>query len=321
MTLRQSSIGIFTFTLQANAFNPHGRNLNYVHLGQNDFKQRRLHDPRHNCLRRNCYRGDPRRNQPATAYSPAALWPCTCRQNGEWKMDERKGFTFHIGIGPVPVSQFRQAIWQALLDALPELEFKSDVDPLLVASGEWRIQTAPAPGEESGTDQIPATEGCLSRQRPGLLIEADPPTALLCWHREGWKLICLDTRNYWDKSPPTLAESATLPLMSTPTDDDRPEAWQLYCEQLCRVTQQCVARLAGWHKQQNQGHWAFTVSGMALAAFRHKYLYHAVQCPAEQDDRDFDAEPITTAGANRSGWGRSAIGGFTPLTATGSPLR
>src|SRR5262249_29980694 len=32
------------------------------------------------------------------------------------------------------------------------------------------------------------------RQQSGIIVDSDPPTAVMAWNRAGWKLICLDLR-------------------------------------------------------------------------------------------------------------------------------
>lgn len=128
----------------------------------------------------------------------------------------------------------------------------------------------------------------LSRTIPGLLVETDPPTCLVAWHRDGWKIVALDLRNYLDKTPAQLANLCGIPEprpIATDCSDDEASA---AAEISCRVTQECVTRLCCWHDHLKLGHFAMTVSGMALACFRHKAYTHEIQLPPVPADREFE---------------------------------
>jgi len=172
--------------------------------------------------------------------------------------------------------------------------FSQDLSGLLTLTGFWELM-------ESGkfalvkaaaqSSQAQKSRNPIGKPKPpkmGLLVDADPPTILNCWHQQGWKLLGIDLRNYWDKSPQMLAALATLPLTAIPPDDSLESEWRRYCRDASRVTQQCVSRLALWHRLHGMGHFAYTISGMALAGFRHKHLTHPIDLPASKDDRDFE---------------------------------
>ncbi len=159
----------------------------------------------------------------------------------------------------------------------------------------------------------PRLRRIMERQRPGLLIEADPPTALVCWHRDGWKVIALETRNYWDKSLSQLATLAGIPEPRQPHTDAEPEAFFAYCEQASRVVQQCMTRLAAWHARNDHGNWSFTVSGMALSTLRHKYYRDTIHCPDDINDREFERRAYYNGRTEAFWLGEIRSGRFYPF--------
>lgn len=168
-----------------------------------------------------------------------------------------------------------------LSDTLALMGFWSDLE-----TGVWRL-TKTWQGDLTKIRSGRLKER-LSRTEVGILVDADPPTVLMCWHRDGWKLILLDLRNYWDKAPEQLAKLSGQNL-EDPPNNLTPEASALeWCESACRVTQQCVARLAGWHRSNEMGRFGWTVAGMAMAGFRHRYMRHKIELPPSQDDRDLE---------------------------------
>lgn len=153
-------------------------------------------------------------------------------------------------------------------------------------SGSWSLSAAsPASPAKIRSERLRRQ---LSRPQSGVLVDSDPPTCLMAWHRDGWKIICLDLRNYLDRPLSALASLAALPISAAPSTESSQEERETLAEQACRVTLECVTRLVRWHSRSGLGRFGWTISGMAMGAFRHKYIGHQIELPPNSDDREFE---------------------------------
>jgi hypothetical protein len=49
-----------------------------------------------------------------------------------------------------------------------------------------------------------------------------------------------------------------------------------------------MRRIVLWHKKQEMGKFAFSVAGIALAGFRHRFMHDYIHLPETQDERDYE---------------------------------
>lgn len=195
----------------------------------------------------------------------------------------------------------------------------SDLSKLLTLMGAWSCMDSSTlclskrPTANLALIQSPRLRAKLSREIPGLLIDADPPTALICFHRDGWKLICLDLRNYFPGHQPTSLQTSTPREQSTEAGPDRETTFASELETATRVTLDHFRRLCLWHRRLGLGYFAMTISGQALAAFRHKWMRHSIELPPSQADRDFERSAYY-GGRNEPMWMGEIVGGrYHPL--------
>lgn len=207
-------------------------------------------------------------------------------ENGKWTRMKSEKFTLACGFWKWTnfVRQSKKPVWILACDLSRTLRLLGFCG--LLESSEFSLQKAARP--------IPATirpgrlRERLSRSIPGLLIEGEPPTAVVCWHRDGWKMTMIGVENYWDKTISQLSllsSTPGAPPTAIPNRESEPELW---CQRTAEVTRECVIRLCGWHKSQGMGKFGLTVSSMALSGFRHRWLQHDIECPPSQADRDFE---------------------------------
>lgn len=130
--------------------------------------------------------------------------------------------------------------------------------------------------------------GGSAKPQTGLLVEANPPVVVDVFHRDGWRLVALDVRNYLDKAGDDLAGLVSLEWGRDPDYDAPDYNWIALCKQRCEVTAEIVRRLLVWHNKQEFGKFGFTLAGCSLAAFRHRFMDTEIETPNEQDDRDFE---------------------------------
>jgi hypothetical protein len=207
-------------------------------------------------------------------------------ENGKWTRENVCNFTSS--------PQLWEFINCRRASGKPVWLFSGNLSTMLTLTGFWRMLESGwwALAKKSAVDPAKIRSEKLRRQllktQTGVLVEADPPTCLMAWHRDGWKMIALDLRNYWDKPMEQLASLLAIPTVPSPQPDDPAEVWTDHAERLARITQQCVVRLAGWHLRNQMGRFGWTVAGMALAGFRHRYMRHKIELPPSQSDRDFE---------------------------------
>jgi len=105
----------------------------------------------------------------------------------------------------------------------------------------------------------------------GFICTENPPVILSVIHRDKWKLICVDTFNYWVTSLARMGEMLGKPKIATPaitaTDDD----WFAYCLNDVVIVKDCVLGYVKWIQENDLGKFRFTAPSQAMAAFRHRW--------------------------------------------------
>lgn len=162
----------------------------------------------------------------------------------------------------------------------------------LLESGEFRLNQQPQKlNPKIRSAQIKFRQ---LRLQKGLLIDSDPPSAIVCWHRDGWKLVVLDIRNYCDKRLSDIETLCGLPNARVPSEGAPAANWQLFSEQRAAALTEAVRRLTIWHRREELGRFGFSVAGCALAGFRHRFMRHEIHLPENQNDRDLERRAYYT---------------------------
>lgn len=183
-----------------------------------------------------------------------------------------------------------------LLSALSSSEFSLSRSPATSSANIARLKSGKRP----------------KPPQPGLMIDADPPTAIVCFHRSGWRLTILDLRNYWDKTLPQLSRLVSrLPPATVPSAAPLDEH-EVACQCAAETIRDCVVRLCCWHKSQAMGVFGMTVASMALSGFRHRWMQHAIEVTALQSDRDFERRAYFNGRTEPLWIGRVASGVYIP---------
>lgn len=124
----------------------------------------------------------------------------------------------------------------------------------------------------------------------GFICTDNPPVIISCTHKTGYKVIFIDTFNYWTTSLAKIGEmvgntKGVMPDMSAPLAD-----WFAYCVQDVEVLKTAVLGLVEWIKTNNLGKFRFTAPSQAMAAFRHRWNKPAITCHANVSLRKFERQ-------------------------------
>lgn len=180
----------------------------------------------------------------------------------------------------------------------------------LMESGEFALHRRPV--ADLGKIRSERLRRVLAKTTAGMLVDNSPPTALIAFHRDRWRIHCIDTLNYWDASPEQLAELCGLHVRVTPELDAPRANWIEYLHQRCIALAEAVKRFTTWHRKQELGKFGWTMAGTALAAFRHRFMMDNVELPEYQDDRDMERSAYFN-GRLEALWAGSVKGNvFTP---------
>jgi len=122
----------------------------------------------------------------------------------------------------------------------------------------------------------------------GLILTEDPPSAVLCWHRSGWRLHCVDTMNYFPMSLARLGELVGLDKLPMPSQDAPRAVWDEYCRRDVEIIERAICQLSGWWGRSELGRWPLTISSGALSAWRERWLHIVPHIPDDPEQRRFE---------------------------------
>ena len=124
----------------------------------------------------------------------------------------------------------------------------------------------------------------------GFICLDNPPVILSCKHTDGFKMIFVDTFNYWTTSLAKIGEMVGCRKLDMPaiTEDDK--AWFKYCMADVEVVKQAVLGLVKWVKENNLGKFRFTAPSQAMAAFRHRWNKPPIVCHNNIKLRKFERQ-------------------------------
>ena len=106
----------------------------------------------------------------------------------------------------------------------------------------------------------------------GLIATEDPPSIWSGWNRDGARLHCVDTMNWWPASLATLGESLGRPKLEMPAWEAPDEAWRAYCLRDAEIVELAVVKLCAWVRASDLGNMRFSAASQAMAAFRHRFM-------------------------------------------------
>ena len=156
--------------------------------------------------------------------------------------------------------------------------------PELLHAGEFRVYN---PTEDK--PQFDRLNQKYTRTKGFLCVE-NPPVIISCNHISGWKLICVDTFNYFVTSLSKLGDMVGLPKLDMPPPEAPDNEWYTYCMRDVEVTQRVILGLTSWVKDNNLGKFRFTAPSQAMAAFRHRWNKPAIKCHDNVPLRQFERQ-------------------------------
>lgn len=236
------------------------------------------------------------------------------------RLTRRRQFRFGAG----------QEFWRWLDDdrqqRQPVMMFACGIGQALTYLGMWERFTDRSAGLFDVGQFAPPKErkrGSADGQRAprtGILLTDDPPAALSCFLAGGYRLTALDTRNFWQADIEALADLSGATLPGRPGPESTRDAWVRRCSAECDVVADAVSRLIQWHADQEFGHWPWTIGGMALEAYRYRFMRREPALPDSQVQRDLERESYYQ-GMTRPLWAGTIDGAglYSPRNASGAP--
>lgn len=131
-------------------------------------------------------------------------------------------------------------------------------DEYLFRDSEWQITI-----DKSGRKRTKGFQG--------LLIHEDPPTVVILKHRDGFKLHCVDTVNWFLTSLRKMGETVGFHKLQMPAYDAPDSEWFTYCKGDVEVLERIVLGVVNWVQSQELGGFKFTAASQAMSAFRHRF--------------------------------------------------
>lgn len=156
--------------------------------------------------------------------------------------------------------------------------------PELLLKGDYVI--------EDPTKEVRKTDilGNKQRKTSGFLCTDDPPVIVSCHSREGRKLICVDSFNYFVGSLASIGKTIGRDKTEMPLSETDVEGLYRYCENDVQIVKDAILGLIGWVKSNNLGKFRFTAPSQAMAAFRHRWNKPAIVCHNQNHVRKLERE-------------------------------
>lgn len=201
----------------------------------------------------------------------------------------------------------------------PTWVFASNCSTALTLLGLWQLMES---GEFSlfrrPTQQLIEWRARNKKRNPekvetGLLIDNGPPTVVVFYHKSGWKVIALDSANYFGSSTAISANSQEKLSIIVPGKSAPIANWLAYSIERCGELREKVVALALWHRKAEMGRFAFTTGGIALAGFRHRFMQHSIDLPEDQDVRDWQRTGFYQGRVEAFWLGSMESGNYVPL--------
>lgn len=114
------------------------------------------------------------------------------------------------------------------------------------------------------------------RMSGDILCIDDPPTIVSCTHKNGCKVIFLDTLNYWRTSLKAMGGKEYDGKLTMPDFSASNEDWFIYCQRDVEIVERSVLSLISLVKKQDLGNYRMTQASQAIGAFRHRFMDHEI---------------------------------------------
>jgi hypothetical protein len=124
----------------------------------------------------------------------------------------------------------------------------------------------------------------------GFICTDNPPVIISVTHKDGWRIIFIDTFNYWTTSLQKIGEMVGQRKLKMPALEASDKDWLTYCMADVEVLKVAVLGLINWIKDNNLGKFRFTAPSQAMAAFRHRWNKPAVVCHNNVTLRKFERQ-------------------------------
>lgn len=119
-------------------------------------------------------------------------------------------------------------------------------------------------------------KGGKKEELSGIIMLEDPPTVIGLEDKQGRRYVVCDTLNYWRTSLESIGRSVGLEKMNMPSSADDESKWSRYCFRDVEVIEKAVTELIFWWREMDLGCWRWTAPGLAMSAFRHRFMSHDI---------------------------------------------
>jgi len=220
-------------------------------------------------------------------------------------------------------SQSASEFWNWLnfsrLTHRPTWLFASELPITLTVLGVWKLMESGEfslhrrPSEQEIQNRRKRKDRKPERVESGLLITSGPPDVVVMYHRTGWKVILLDVANYLPDSNADAANSPDHTSTSAPSKDAPLANWLHYSAARCQSLRDQISDLICWHRKQEMGRFGYSIAGIALAGFRHRFMHLQPDCPDDVEIRDLQRQAYYPGRVEAFFCGKVDASGFTPV--------
>ena len=128
---------------------------------------------------------------------------------------------------------------------------------------------------------IPPDKG--DKKYVGLFVDEDPPTILQLKHAQGWRLVGMDSLNYYKSSLAALGIRLGFPKGQVDFRTATDEELFTYCERDVEILSLSIQGLLAFVKENDLGRFRLTGPSMAMGCLRHKF-HHPKYCTHDETD-------------------------------------
>jgi hypothetical protein len=181
----------------------------------------------------------------------------------------------------------------------------------LLESGEYSLFRRPTPQVVKWREQQGKKDPLQAQG--GFLVDNQSVMIAVFFHKSGWKVTALDSANYFTDCPATTVGDQDRQLLTVPSVNAPIANWLEFSTERCGALRDQVKVLLIWHRNQELGRFAMTISGIALAGFRHRFMHHYINLPEDQDVRDWERTGFYQGRVEALWVGSMAEGDYTPM--------
>lgn len=134
----------------------------------------------------------------------------------------------------------------------------------------------------------------------GLIVDGDPPTIILLYGASS-TLHIVDLENYGRATMGEIAAETLNKIPQRPDEEAPPLAWEKYLRSRAVAVQRYFTGLLTWWHESNLGTWRHTIGGLAMSAYRHRFLMEKIMVHDSKDALEIERASLV-GGEYQSYW-------------------